>query len=167
MITASDKARPLPILLSLAAIGAATATMVFSIAFLTLVPPQPAAPFADTYADLPVPAIERHEIQSSGDSLIAIGSPLAAPPGDMAASSTFAGSATDETTALEPATETALAPRSVITRSKRVRVIRFHREAPRTHRARLWRPDASAGPNPGGGFYTPPNINVGYINPRR
>ena len=37
------------------------------------------------------------------------------------------GSAPDEMTALEPATETALAPRSVITRSKRVRVIRFHR----------------------------------------
>jgi hypothetical protein len=27
----------------------------------------------------------------------------------------------------------------------------------------LWRPDARAGPIPGGGFYGPPNINVGYI----
>ena len=25
--------------------------------------------------------------------------------------------------------------------------------------------DADAGPNPGGGFYTGPNINVGQINP--
>jgi hypothetical protein len=25
--------------------------------------------------------------------------------------------------------------------------------------------DADAGPNPGGGFYTGPNINVGHINP--
>lgn len=25
--------------------------------------------------------------------------------------------------------------------------------------------DANAGPNPGGGFYTGPNINVGQINP--
>jgi hypothetical protein len=25
--------------------------------------------------------------------------------------------------------------------------------------------DADAGPNPGGGFYTAPNINVGQINP--
>jgi hypothetical protein len=28
-----------------------------------------------------------------------------------------------------------------------------------------WRGDASAGPNPGGGFYGAPNINVGRINP--
>jgi hypothetical protein len=27
------------------------------------------------------------------------------------------------------------------------------------------RGDASAGPNPGGGFYGAPNINVGRINP--
>ena len=27
------------------------------------------------------------------------------------------------------------------------------------------RPDANAGPNPGGGFYGAPNINVGRINP--
>jgi hypothetical protein len=25
--------------------------------------------------------------------------------------------------------------------------------------------DASAGPNPGGGFFTGPNINVGQVNP--
>jgi hypothetical protein len=25
--------------------------------------------------------------------------------------------------------------------------------------------DADTGPNPGGGFYTGPNINVGHINP--
>jgi len=29
----------------------------------------------------------------------------------------------------------------------------------------VWRPDASAGPNPGGGFYGPPNFEVGRINP--
>jgi hypothetical protein len=34
------------------------------------------------------------------------------------------------------------------------------------HLRLLWRPDASAGPNPGGAFYGPPNVNVGYINPR-
>jgi hypothetical protein len=28
-----------------------------------------------------------------------------------------------------------------------------------------WRGDASAGPNPGGGFYGAPNINIGRINP--
>ena len=27
------------------------------------------------------------------------------------------------------------------------------------------RGDASAGPNPGGGFYGAPNINIGRINP--
>jgi hypothetical protein len=27
--------------------------------------------------------------------------------------------------------------------------------------------DADAGPNPGGGFYNGPNINVGHINPVR
>jgi len=29
----------------------------------------------------------------------------------------------------------------------------------------LWRHDASAGPNPGGGFYGAPNLNVGRVNP--
>jgi hypothetical protein len=28
-----------------------------------------------------------------------------------------------------------------------------------------FRGDASAGPNPGGGFYGAPNINIGRINP--
>ena len=29
----------------------------------------------------------------------------------------------------------------------------------------LFREDASAGPNPGGGFYGAPNIDIGRINP--
>jgi hypothetical protein len=48
-----------------------------------------------------------------------------------------------------------------------VRAGRHHREGTRKRWTTLWRPDASAGPNPGGGFYTAPNINIGYINPRR
>jgi hypothetical protein len=59
-----------------------------------------------------------------------------------------------ETTSITPAR---------ITHAKKVRIFLYHRQ---DRRAALWQPDANAGPNPGGGFYGPPNINVGYINPK-
>jgi hypothetical protein len=62
--------------------------------------------------------------------------------------------------------ETAPIPPAGITRTKRIKVDRHRQEAPKRLSAALWRPDASAGPNPGGGFYGPPNINIGHINPK-
>jgi hypothetical protein len=34
------------------------------------------------------------------------------------------------------------------------------------HSMVVWRLNAYPGPNPGGGFYGPPNINIGQINPK-
>ena len=64
------------------------------------------------------------------------------------------------------AIETTLIPPAGIARAKMVRIVQYHRRGTGRHWATLWRPDARAGPHPGGGFYGPPNVNVGYINPR-
>jgi hypothetical protein len=164
IIASGEDVRPLPHLLSLGATGAVTAAIFFGIAFLALSPPQPAEPPADP--DLPAQALEGGEIPMSGDNIVVIGL-SSAPPGEAAARPRFGASAESEETASASALETASIPRFDITHSKRVRVGRHRREGTRKRWATLWRPDASAGPNPGGGFYTAPNINIGYINPRR
>jgi hypothetical protein len=82
-------------------------------------------------------------------------SPMSSAPSNRQASG-FAATAID----------TAFIPPTRSTHPKRVRVLRYQRQVPARHWAELWRPDARAGPNPGGGFYGPPNVNVGYINPR-
>jgi hypothetical protein len=53
-----------------------------------------------------------------------------------------------------------------IAHSKKVAVGRHRHESTGRPRIVLWRANATAVPNPGGGFYGPPNFNVGYINPR-
>jgi hypothetical protein len=51
-------------------------------------------------------------------------------------------------------------------RAKRITVSR-RRDGPTERRSMVvWRLNAYPGPNPGGGFYGPPNINVGQINPK-
>jgi hypothetical protein len=64
------------------------------------------------------------------------------------------------------AMETRLVPPPRVTHPKRVRIVPYHRQVRGRQWGALWRHDAYAGPNPGGGFYGPPNINVGYIDPR-
>jgi len=59
-----------------------------------------------------------------------------------------------------------LIPPTKITHIKRVRVVRYQRQIIGRRWAALWRLDARAGPNPGGGFHGPSNVNIGYINPR-
>jgi len=56
-------------------------------------------------------------------------------------------------------------PPTGITHPKRVGVGRHRHEGTGRHWAVVWRPYASIGPNPGGGFYGAPNINIGRINP--
>jgi hypothetical protein len=65
-----------------------------------------------------------------------------------------------------PAMKARHTPSGAITRAKRTRVDPHRYQGTPRYWAVLWRPDASAGPNPGGGFYGPPNSTVGYINPR-
>lgn len=65
-----------------------------------------------------------------------------------------------------PATKARLNPSGATTRAKGVPVDRHRYRGTPRYWAASWRPDATAGPNPGGGFYGPPNSNVGYINPR-
>jgi hypothetical protein len=64
------------------------------------------------------------------------------------------------------ALENAFVPPARITHPKRVRVVRYQRQVTERHRAMLSGLNAYPGPNPGGGFYGPPNVNIGYINPR-
>ena len=80
----------------------------------------------------------------------------------------IAGASEHELPALKATTlETAFVPPARSARATRVRVALYHRQvAPERAGVAPWRPDARAGPNPGGGFYGPPNVNVGYINPR-
>jgi hypothetical protein len=177
--------RSLPYLVSLSAIGVAASGILLGIGFLLLTHPQPAMPSAD-----PVPVAqtpEAHEVPPPGNNETAQGSPLGLPADKVAASPTpDAPSNRDVLAVHSTATETALIPSVQVTHARRRGGDRHHRNRmmvsrlPQTeterssrgllpiterNRATGWRPDASAGPNPGGGFYGAPNINVGRINP--
>jgi hypothetical protein len=160
-----DHFRPLPYLLSLGAIAAAAAVVFFGVAFLWLTPPHPTEPPADV--DVPAQALELQEIPPPANPDGAGGS-SSTPPADRAANPTPAAMSEQEQPAPEAiALETAFVPPARSTRARRVRIALYHRQvAPERHRAAPWRLNAYPGPNPGGGFYGPPNVNVGYINPR-
>jgi hypothetical protein len=64
------------------------------------------------------------------------------------------------------ATETALIPSGEIRGVKSAGISRYRHRRSWKHWAAVWRGDSHPGPNPGGGFYGPPNLNVGHINPR-
>jgi hypothetical protein len=160
-------------LVSLSAVAAATVGVFFGIGFLLLAPPQPAAPVED-----PVPASQALavlEVQPPEKDDAVWESLSAAALNEVAASPTPSAPSEQKLTALGPAeigtaliapTGTIHAEPTGITHVKKVRVIRYHHQVTARHWAALWRPDASAGPLPGGGFYGPPNVNIGYINPR-
>jgi hypothetical protein len=161
-----DHFRGLPHLLSMGAIGAATAAVFFGIAFLWRTPPHPTKPPADM--DAPAQALEFQEVPPPANN-DAAGASSSAPTVDKAAASlTSAAASEHELPALAPtALETAFVPPARSARATRVRFALYHRQvAPKRHGVAPWRPDARAGPNSGGGFYGPPNVNVGYINPR-
>jgi hypothetical protein len=157
--------RPLPYLVSLGAVAAATVGIFFGAGFLLLAPPHPAAPPAPP--DPPAQALEEHEVPPPAKNNTAWGSSSASPADKMATSSTPSAQSNREAPVLEAAASgTAFVPPAGVTHAKRVSVGRRRHQGTGRHWAAFWRPDASAGPNPGGGFYGPPNINVGYINPR-
>jgi hypothetical protein len=152
-------------LVSLSAVITATVGVFFGIGFLLLASPDPAAPPAEAVS-APL-ALEAQEVPSPANNDTAWGSSSTLPVDKAAASPTLSEPSNPKTPVLEAATmETAPIPPAGITHAKRVRVGRHRQEAAGRRWVALWRPDASAGPNPGGGFYGPPNINIGHINPK-
>ena len=176
-----DGFRPLPHLVALGATGAAIVGVFFGVAFLLISPPHPTAPSADpgphaqafeAYEVAPDPglqaqALEAQEVAPPPNNATTSGT-SSAPHAEKTAASPISRTASNgETSALgSTAMETQLTPLARITHPKRVRIVRYHRQSNGKPWGALWRPDAHAGPNPGGGFYGPPNINVGYIDPR-
>jgi hypothetical protein len=152
-------------LVSLSAVITATVCVFFGIGFLLLAPPDPAAPPAAAVS--PPLALEAQEVPPPANNDTAAGSSLALPADKVAASPTLSEPSNRQKPVLEATTnEKAPIPPAGFTHAKRVRVGRHRQEATGRRWAALWRPDASAGPNPGGGFYGPPNINIGHINPK-
>jgi hypothetical protein len=186
--------RPLFYLVSLAAVGAATVGVFFGVGFLLLAPPHPTAPSADP--DPLAQALESLDLPTPAINDTAPGSSSAPAAKYVAASPTFgAPSNRDGPELAATAIDTALIPPGRITHAKKSRAGRLAHQGTGRRSAALWRPEeqirpgqtgsfehrssydiravatpaknrASAGPNPGGGFYGPPNINVGYINPK-
>ena len=165
MAVPKDESRPLPYLVTVGAVAAATVAVFFGIGFLWLAPPHPAAAPADPVSR--AQALEAHEVPPLADNDTAWGSSSAPPAGKVTASTTPSAPSNRDAPVLDATGfETARVPPAGITHAKKVRVGRRRHQGTERHWVALWRPDASAGPNPGGGFYGPPNINVGHINPR-
>jgi hypothetical protein len=152
-------------LVSLSAVAAATVGVFFGVGFLLIAPPHPAAPLKDPAPE--AEAVQVEELQSPENNDAAWRSLSAPSPHEVAASPMLSALSEQEPPLLGSAeTRMVLVNPTHITHVKKIRVRRGRHEATTRHWAGLWRPDASAGPNAGGGFYGPPNINVGYINPR-
>jgi hypothetical protein len=157
--------RPLPYLISFGVVGAATAGALFGVGFLLLAPPRPALPPVD--AVLAAQVLEEHEMPAAATNDTTSG-PSAEPAVETTPSIPMPGAPYDrEGWALVTAgIDSAPLPPAKVTHAQRVRVHRYHRQVTSRRWAASWRPNASTGPNSGGGFYGPPNINVGYINPK-
>lgn len=152
-------------LVSLSAVAAATVGVFFGVGFLLIAPPQPAPPLKDPAPE--AQAVQVDDLQSPENNDAAVGSVSAPSPHEVAASPMLSALSEQEPPPFGSAgVRTVLVNPAHITHVKKVRVRQRRHEATARHWAVLWRPDASAGPNAGGGFYGPPNINVGYINPR-
>jgi hypothetical protein len=152
-------------LVSIGVVGAATVGIFFGLGFMWLTDPRPAAPPANP--PMPGQALEADAISApliesaASDSLPVLPAEkvAASPDPDPRADGALVplNSAAIDATLIRPAR---------ITHSKGLRHSRRRLQGTVRYWAASWRPDASAGPNPGGGFYGPPNSNIGYINPR-
>jgi hypothetical protein len=174
-----------PKLISLGAVGAAAVGIFSGIGFLLLTHPQLATPSVD-----PIPVAqtrEGHEVLPPENNETTHGSPLGLPADKVAVSPTLDAADNRDVPGLQStAMRTALIPSARAIHAKRHGVARHRPDRtmisrlPQTEAERPapgvlpiterngaagWRPDANAGPNPGGGFYSGPNINVGRINP--
>jgi hypothetical protein len=157
-----------PSLLNLVTIGAvATATIVvfFGVGFLLLSLPNPATQPAD-----PAPAsdaLEAHQAPLPANNDTPPSASAALPANNVAATETSGLQSDPEAPASASiAIATAIIRPARITRTKRITISR-HRHEPTVRRSMVvWHLNAYPGPNPGGGFYGAPNINVGQINPK-
>ena len=159
-----DDFRPLLYLTPLAAIGAATAVVFFGIAFLWLTPPRPTGPLGDP--DQPAQAREAHDVPPPNNDTVL--DTASTPFTDNAAGSSMPPALSNRKAPVFETTASArdLLPPARATHARRSRIVVYQRQvAPERKGTALWRPDARAGPLPGGGFYGPPNANIGYINP--
>jgi hypothetical protein len=156
--------RSLLYLISVSVVGPTIVGVLLGVGFLWLTDSEQATPSANPV--LSAQALEAHEIRPPGNDATAWDSSPEL-PGDMIASPIPDAPTDRQVTALRStAMDTAVIPPAGVTRARRVRIDwHRHREIGK-HWAVSWRPDASAGPNPGGGFYGAPNVNVGRINPR-
>lgn len=153
-------------LVSLSAVAAATVGVFFGVGFFLIAPQHLPAPLKDPTPEAEAVQVEELQSPENND---AAGRSLSAPssPHEVAASPMLSALSEQQPPLLGSAeTRTLLVNPTHITHVKKIRVRQRRHEATARHWAVLWRPDASAGPNAGGGFYGPPNINVGYINPR-
>ena len=167
--------RSLLYLVSLGAVAAATTAGLFGTAYLWLVAPNPAK--APAELGPPAQAMSIDEFPAPADDATAGSTETAADnvaPSPIPGASPQPNAGIEEAPSKQEASRVAsrgmqasprLMPPAGITHAKRVRIVRYHRQPTKRYDA-LWRPDARAGPHPGGGFYGPPNINIGYINPR-
>jgi hypothetical protein len=182
---AKDDFRSFHYLIALGGVAVVTVAVFFGVAFLWLAPPHPTAPPAD-----PVPprqALDAHEVPPLGASDTVRGSSVRSLEDATAPSPIPTAPPNREALALRSAPiETVRSPPAPVAHAKRARAGRHtqnritisrlpQREAERSALGfaptgrnwnALWRADASAGPNPGGGCYDAPNINIGRINPR-
>jgi hypothetical protein len=156
---------PLLHLVSLSAVAAATVGVFFGVGFSLIAPRHPAAPLKDPAPEAQAVQVEDLQSPESND---AAGVSLSAPsPHEVAESPMLSALSEQEPLPFGSAgARTVLVNPAHITHVKKIRVRQRRHEATARHWVVLWRPDVSAGPNAGGGFYGPPNINVGYINPR-
>jgi len=158
-------------LLSLSVVAMAPVGVFLGVGFLLLAPPDRAASPAS-----PPLALVAQEAPSPRNDEAGWGSTSALPADNVAASpllstlplsnAATAGPLNRKAPALEStAMKPALMPPAGITHAKRIGVERRRHQVTARPSAALWRPDARAGPLPGGGFYGSPNVNIGYINP--
>jgi len=167
--------RSLLYVVSLGAVAAATATAFFGAAYFSWLAspnlakvPRDLSPPAQALSTDEFPTPGGNETTGSTESTgenVTTG-PRASPLSNV---TIITGAQSDQEGTAVSSQVTHATPRLIrpagIPHPKRVRIVRYHPQVATRYNA-FWRPDARAGPNPGGGFYGPPNINVGYINPR-
>jgi hypothetical protein len=165
MITVpKDDFLPLLYFTSLGLVGLTTIAVFFGVGFSSLAPPHPAVPPTDRVQSAQAP--EALAVLPPADNDTAPGPSPELPAGGVGASAAPDASPTRDLPALRSrAIQTTLSPPTRVSHAKRVGVDRHRHERTGKQWAAVWRPDASIGPNPGGGFYGAPNINVGRINP--
>lgn len=171
--SAPDETRLLAFLIVVGAVGMAVVGIFLGIGFLLLGPGHPA--IAPAGLNVPGDAVEAHEVLPS-TSEDRPGSSGPTPLDNKIAGSASSGMPGNQETLLwrAMATEIKLAPPARIAHAKSAGANRHHHQrtanpwqTTASHWPALWRPDARAGPEPGGGFYHAKNFDVGHVNPER